>query len=196
MANTNAPFGFDPVRRFDGAAWTGSQSIAKIAYDNGTAIYRGDVVKVLDTGYIAQGTAANSSHTNAGIFMGCRYISSANNNPIYSPYWPGSGNLGTGDIEAYVITDPNVVLAVQSDSTTPAQTQVNLNVDFVVGTGNALSGQSGMYLDMANANTTATFPFRILSLPAGVGNGYDQTTGYNIVYVTWNDQFYRQTSGL
>lgn len=182
--------------RIDGAAWTGGQLNRKIAYNNSTAIYKGDVVKILDTGYIAQGAAANSAGTNLGIFMGCRYISSANNQPVYSPYWPGSGNLGTGDIEAFVVADPNVVLAVQSDSTTPALTQLYLNVDFVVGTGNALTGLSGMYLDTANAATTDTFPFKIWEQPAGVGNGYDQTTAYNVLYVTWNDQFLRQFSGL
>lgn len=194
MANTNAPFGFQPVRRFDGAAWSGQQTVMKLVY-NASAIYRGDPVKLGSDGYIVRGTAANSGHTTCGIFYGCRYISSANNNPIYSPYWPGSGSLGTADVEAYVITDPDVVFSVQSDSTTPAQAQVGYNVDFVVGTGNTLTGISGSYVDMANKAVTATFPFRVVEIPSTVP-GYDQASGYNLVYVAWNDQFFRQMAGI
>ena len=70
--------------------------------------------------------------------------------------------------------------------------------------GNFLNGQSGVYLDQNSFSTAAgsTYPFKIYDIPnvqtsgsglpsgttglMGVGNGYDATTAYNIVYVTVN----------
>lgn len=191
MANTNAPNGFVPVRRQDGAAWTGNQTSLAIAYNYGTAIYRGDPVLQLNTGFVARGAAGNTAGTLIGIFMGCRYISSANNNPIYSNYWPGSGNLGTANVEAFVVTDPSVVFEVQALAGPVTFADIGQNADFDLGTGNTLSGISGATL--TGLGTTNTLPFRVIGFAQGVGPGTDIATAYNKVEVIWNDQFFKQS---
>ena len=57
MANTNAPFGFRQIKG-TGSVPTYEQSTRVIDKDNTTAIFYGDAVIPLTTGYIAQATAS------------------------------------------------------------------------------------------------------------------------------------------
>ena len=66
MANVNAPFGLKPLTSATGAASNYEMRKANIAYNNTTKIYRGDPVKLLSTGYIAQWTAATAVSQLAG----------------------------------------------------------------------------------------------------------------------------------
>jgi hypothetical protein len=74
-----------------------------------------------------------------------------------------------------------------------------MNAQYANGTGSTLNGQSGAYIDLhTTPTTTSTFPFRILALiadPPG-DNGTDLTTPYASLLVGWNNQFYRQLTGL
>ena len=67
------------------------------------------------------------------------------------------------------------------------------------GTGNQSTGQSGAYLDLhTTLTTTSTFPFRIIGLvvdPPGA-NGTDLATPYAELMVMWNNEFYRQLTGI
>ena len=183
MANTNAPFGFRQYQG-TGSAPTYEQVVMTIASNDTTAIYFGDPVVPLNTGYIAQ--ASSNSVQIAGIFVGCKYLSVSQKRTLWSNYWPGSDNNGT--VEAYVVNDPNAKFLVQTDSTGAAQGDINANVGFAIGTGNSATGISGAYVDMSTANTTATLPFRIVSLvtqpPGAPGT---QAGAYNQVVVAFNN---------
>jgi hypothetical protein len=196
MANVNAPFGFRPVRRLDGAAYTGGFTQLKIANADTNALNRGDVVKNLNTGYVTRIAAGNTDHQNRGVFIGCHYLSAAFNYPIWSNYWPGTGAIG--DIDAMVIDDPLVVFEVQSSTATPiAFADLGQNADVVVAA--STTGFSKWVINQATLAVTATFPFRILALgnnTTAIENGYDSTTGFNIVEVCWNDQVFTQKAGI
>src|SRR5215471_4822316 len=86
MANINAPFGFRPVRRLDGAAWSSTHSTFKMQ-NNAGALNRGDVVKRLADGTVAV-AAAGGAGTSLGIFVGCHYLLAALGYPIWTNYWP------------------------------------------------------------------------------------------------------------
>lgn len=196
MANINAPFGFQHIGNNSGGAPTFGQSVRKIASNNATAIYFGDAVVPVTgsaTGYIKQATA--STVALAGIFVGCKYYSTSQQKVINSRYWPGSD--ATGDVTAYVIDDPNARFIVQSDSTGITFAKVGQNAQLVVGSGgNALLGTSGMYLNSTTA-TTATFPFIIVDLvtdPPGA-NG-TESGAYNQVVVQFNNEIFRQLTGI
>lgn len=202
MANTFAPFGFAVQGRLDGAAWAANQRSYKIAYDNTHQIYTGDIVTMLGTGYID--TLAPGTTAPLAIFNGCRYISSSQGKLVYSPQFPGADQITNGIVDAFVIDDPNAMWLVQSgwaagSPVAVSQAMVGSNAQYANGTGSTLTGQSGAYLDInATPTTTATFPFRIVSLvadPPGA-NGTDTTAAYNLVQVCWNNQFYRQLTGL
>lgn len=195
MANTNAPFGF---RQYAGRGTTPSYeqtafSNGGIAY-NANAIYYGDpVVRVgSGNGTLAQaaGSAGGSTVTMAGIFQGCKYLSTVTKKTEWFNYWPGGSPVTSGNqstIEAYVINDINAQFLAQSDSTGVVQADVGSNLDFNIGTGTAANGLSGAFLIHTGA-TTAAYPFRfeklILDPPGANGT---QSGAYNLAVVSYNN---------
>lgn len=189
MANTAAPFGFRQFRG-TGSAPTYEQVAMTIDKDDTTPVYFGDAVVPVTgsaTGYIKQATA--STVALAGIFVGCKYLSTAQKRVVWSNYWPGSD--AAQDVEAYVINDPNAQFIVQAGATNVGFDKIGQNIQLNVGTGNAANGISGMYVE--TPATTATLPFRVVGVvadPPGQ-NGTDITTGYNLVLVQFNNTLTR-----
>jgi hypothetical protein len=195
MANTNAPFGALPYRGADGAAPTYGMTTRLVAYNDTTKIFRGDLVKSLNTGYIAQWTASTAVSQAAGVFWGCKYYSVSQKTTVFSNYWPGADVATNAIVTAYLIPIATAVpprFTIQSDSTGVAFADVGLNCDVAMGTGDTNTGMSGMYLNVSTAAATATLPFRILGLAAdtAVGPG-TQSGAYNRVVVQAN--IYQET---
>ena len=202
MSNTFAPFGFAVAGRQDGAAWSANQTQYFIAYDNTNHLYTGDPCTLLGSGYID--TLTPGVTPPLGIFAGCQYISSSQGKLVFSPTFPGGDQITNGIVQAFVIDDPNAIFYVQTgwSAGVPApatQAMVGANAQYAYGTGSTLTGQSGAYLDLNTTPAdTSTLPFRILSLvsdPPGA-NGTDTTSAYNWVKVMWNNEFYRQLTGI
>lgn len=192
MANTNAPFGLRPLMA-GGSAPTGFANQTRrngILYSNGTAIYSGDLVKFLDTGYLGQWTATTAVSQAAGVFVGCRRFSTSQNTDYYSPYWPGN-DAASGTVDAFLIPlsqAPSMLFVIQTDATGITQAAIGANADIAVGTGNTTTGFSGSYLDVSTLGTEATKPLRIVDLwsnycPVGPGT---QTGAYNWAVVSVN----------
>lgn len=192
MANTNAPFGFRQYRG-GGSAPTYEQVVMTIASNNTTAIYFGDPVVPLATGYIAQ--ASSNSVQVAGIFVGCKYLSTSQKRTVWSNYWPGSD--ANGDIEAYVVNDPNARFVAQGDATGIAFADINANIGFAIGTGNSATGISGAYLDTSTLNTTNTLPFRVVALvQSPPGSAGTDSGAYNWAVVAFNNVSTKQLTGI
>jgi hypothetical protein len=176
-------------------------------------------------------TAATSSATTpvvtvyvpvAGVFAGCKYLSTAQKRTVWSNYWPGSDT--TNDVEAYVITDPNARFSVQTansntTATAVGQAQVGQNIGFnwndstATGetNGNTANGLSTMFADqytLSSAGVTganAALPFRVIALqnylpgqaaPLSGVNGNDATAGYNKIVVGFNNAMPRNFAGV
>jgi hypothetical protein len=213
MANTLAPFGFLQYYGGAGGAPTFAQTTRRIASSYTTAIYTGDVVSPVantPTGYIQLGNATDiaaktNGQTVAGIFVGCRYLSTSQKRVVWSNYWPGSD--ATGDVDAYVIDDPNARFLVQSSWSTPLMTStstygtspVGQYCNYTVGTGNANTGRSGAYV--SSLLSTSGFPFVVVDVqafPPGT-NGTDITSQYYNVVVGFNNEWLRnngQVTGI
>lgn len=194
VANTNAPFGLrEWIGTLGAGAYPSATIVRQIAYDNGTAIYTGDLVKNLDTGYVAQWSAGTAVSQLAGVFVGCKYKSTSMGRTVWSPYWPGTDVASTEKVYAYLapcnLATPPVFL-IQSDSTGVAFADIGLNGDVTVGSGSAATGRSGMVLNATSTlNTTPTLPLRIMGLysdygPPGVSGA--QSGAYNWVIVAAN----------
>lgn len=184
MANTNAPFGFRQYRGL-GSAPTYEQSVRLIKSDNTTAIYFGDPVSNLNTGYITRATASPGTAQISGIFVGCKYLSTSQKRTVWSNYWPGAD--ASADVEAYVVDDPNAQFVVQAGGTAIGLADMGLNIQFNLGTGNANTGISGAYVE--SPAVTATLPFRIIGFiesPPGA-NGTDIASAYNQIIVAFNN---------
>ncbi len=194
MANTNAPFGF---QQYTG---TGSAPTYEIVtFGNGgidyntAAIYSGDPVvrQGSGDGTIKQGagSAGSSTVTLAGIFNGCKYLSTATKRTQWSNYWPGSDVASTAQssIEAYVINDRAAQFKVQSDSTGLVQADVGANFDFNIGTGTAANGQSGAFL-IHGGSTNSAYPFRLVRLILDPPGAPGTASGaYNWAVVAFNN---------
>jgi hypothetical protein len=185
VPNTAAPFGFRQVSG-TGSVPTFEQSVRRIASNNSTAIFFGDAVIPLTTGYIAQATA--STVRMEGIFAGCKYTSTSQKRTVWSNYWPGSD--ATGDVEAYIIDDPKAQFMVQVSGASPvAFANIGEYINIAVGTGSTATGVSGMTVAFSTLATTVTLPFIVKALvqdPPGA-NGTDITTAFNNVIVGFNN---------
>ena len=217
MANTFAPFGFAESHRLGAAPnYQLGGTRRYILATNGSPIYFGDPVIQLATGYIAQAAASGQV---SGIFAGCEYVSKSAKKIIWSPWWPGNttdavqGGQGF-DVLAKVIDDPLTVFRVQTNGSAgalpgPMNNIIGMNASFTFGLSgaapgtnpppNQMSGISNVALDIVTAPaTTSTLPFRILDFirePPGV-NGTDITTPYPWVFATFNNQDFKQLTGI
>jgi hypothetical protein len=197
MANVQAPFGFAHIGYLEGASPSQGNARRKIASGNATAIFFGDPVVSLSTGYIARATAGTTQI--AGIFLGCKYLSTSQQRTVWSRYWPGSD--AAADAECYIQNAPGSLFLVQAGgSTTPIGfANINENANFGLGTGSTSTGNSGAFLDQTTLNpATTTLPFRVVDniLDPPGANGADITTGYNLVTVTFNWQDFKSTAGI
>lgn len=194
MANTNAPYGF--------SEWTGNMGSTtpsygllprQIAFNDTTKIFTGDPVKSLSTGFVAQWTAGTAVSQLAGIFVGCKYLSTSQGRTVWSNYWPGADVASGNVVTAYLIpcnlsTAPTFV--VQSSGTAITLADIGANADVVVGTGSTLTGRSGASLDQSTLAATATLPFRVVGIysdngPPGAA-GTDAASSFNWVIVAAN----------
>jgi len=192
MANIDSAFGFRPIKRLDGAAWTGNHNTRRML-TNAPALNRGDVVQALPSGYVQAAPATVADHSALGIFVGCHYLQASLGYPIWSNYWPGAGAVG--EVDAFIIDDPNVVFEVQATAGPILIADVGMTANPTVVA--STTGFSKWTLATPAASATAMFRVVALGDPAPmVGNGYDATTAFNIVQVAWNDQIYRQMVGV
>lgn len=196
MPNNNAPFGFVPYRG-NGAAPTYELATRYIASNNTTKIFQGDPVIPLTTGYITQMSAGGTVRCE-GIFSGCKYLSISQKRTVWSNFWPGAD--ATGDVEAYLYSNPQMQFEVQSsDATgTSAITFANIgeyiNIGYGIGlagtpNGNTANGLSTASIDQDTLATTVTHPFIIVGLveaPPGA-EGTDIAAEYNRVIVAFNN---------
>lgn len=163
MANVDAPNGFTPIRHLTGG--TIRMNEYPIATDSATAIYTGDMVELLASGYIDVGDDDSASFL--GVFAGCRYTDEAGN-IVYSPYWPAAqATLGDADATAFVYDDPMLVFKAQC-SGTPASTLVGALVDLDnTDSGSTSTGRSAQQVD---EDASADDFFRVIALHPVPGN--------------------------
>jgi hypothetical protein len=175
MANTNAPFGFKPARNAYGAPYNGSLSTYKLNSGYGTAIYPGDAVKLLTTGYLAKAAAGD---TIAGIAVGFSWVQ-ASGQPNTQRYWPASTTtLNSADAQVQVIDDPNVIFEVQFGNSTsvPATADIGALFDLYDAGGSATNASSGEGIDYTTLATSGK-GFRFVGFVPRVDN--DLTSAYS-----------------
>ena len=198
MANTAAYNGFQQYSG-TGSAPTYEQVAVKIVY-NASAIYYGDPVNPDSNGYIVVGaTSAGSGNTQiAGIFVGCKYLSTSQKRTVWSNYWPGSDVASTQTVEGYIINDPNAKFVAQSNGTGLTQADVNMTIGFNIGSGNSNNGISGAYLNPdVSLGTDSSQPFKVVALlsdPPGV-NG-TESGAYAKAIVAFNNVSTKQLTGV
>lgn len=200
MANgVNAPFGLKPTRLIDGSPWNGGVGKYTIASAYATSLFVGDPVTLLNDGTIGIGVAGSPV---IGVFMGASYYKTAGGavfpgglGGFGANYWPGGTTLATGTVcEVQVADNPNLLFEIQSNTSAGVTTAgLNLNYNFVSGTGNTANGLSAYALNIASGQTTVDLNLKALRFPQYPGNL--SGVGYNIVEVSINNHILKGGSG-
>jgi hypothetical protein len=193
MANLNAPFGFVAARHQNGGVLrlnSGAQWL--IASGSSTAIYAGDVMKGLSTGYVDKAAATDASLI--GVFNGVYFVNPFDSRPWWSNYWPAAqATVNSADALAAIADDPDIVFQVQTKTGTNFTfTMVGNNSRLDAGTGSIPNQKSGETLDISNVGTS-TDQFRILQLSQIPGNALGDSA---IVDVLFNQHLLKSTSGV
>jgi hypothetical protein len=115
----------------------------------GTAIYKGDIVKVGTDGTIQIGDGTSAA---LGVFQGCEYIDSTGK-PVVSPNWVASTALKSGtEAIAWVIDDQGTTyrIGVSGNASDYVQTAVGQQCNVAnVGSGSATTGLSSASVSAA-----------------------------------------------
>jgi hypothetical protein len=185
MANPNSPFGLKAVRHLSGGNI--QSNTYPIASGYNTNIGYGDPVLMANDGTItiAIGTAGTPSPTCIGVFGGVQYTDSAGINQ-FKPFWPA--NTVATNVKAIVYDDPNIIFAIQSDSTGIAEGDVGQQVDVTIGATNTATGKSATVLGAAAGTGTTGKHLRVLRL---VNDGMNAWGAYAVVEVIWSENAYK-----
>lgn len=195
MANTNAPFGFRPIKHLNGNPWNGKFNIYYVPATDGTAIYKGDAVTMSGTGsadglYPGVQQAAATDATMAGVAIGFGTTPNLMADPtnLARMYRPASTAMYVA-----VVDDPTVIFEAQEDSDggSIAVTAIGNNADLVVGTGSTTTGTSGMTIDSSGVGTGSA-QIRIMRL---VNRPDNELGDYAKWEVMINESVYKTTTG-
>jgi hypothetical protein len=191
MANVLEKFGLRPSRQLNGSPFINAQNRYRIAANNTTAIFQGDLVQPNTSGQITR-YVAGTSNAVVGVFNGCFYTDPTTQKPTWKNYYPASTNAS--DITAFVIDGPQTVY------------EINANLSFVVAdlfqnysvtnvSGSTQTGISQVQLDVATSGTASTFVVQAIDISQDVTNSDLTTSGANIL-VRISNHFYNQGTGL
>lgn len=190
MANVSRVNGFRPLRYNGGAEWSGQMNLYQIPASDATATFKGDVVRVDGTASL-DGFATVKQHA-AGVATGfVGVVTGFAVNPLNLNI-DGSYRLASTLRYVYVADDPNLLFEVQANGVM-GQVDVGQNIDIVVGAGSTTTGFSGMQIDTATKNTTATLPFKIVGFSSRPDNDIASTNAKWIVAA--NNHSYKGGTG-
>jgi hypothetical protein len=170
----SAPYGLDPINRFDGMPYAGATQQLPIASTYNTPIYNGDIVLV-NGGNIRKSAVTSDSTTDKannatyGVFLGVQYVNSQGQT-VQAQYYPG--NAAASSAVAYVVMDPaaefKVAVTFSGNSTVSSTTAaaVGTNLAVIQGTGSSTTGNSGVSVaaPSAGAGNAAALPVRVVAV--------------------------------
>ena len=188
MPNVVEQYGLRPSRQLNGSPFINAQNRYRIAANNSTAIFQGDLVKPLDSGNISR-AVANTSDAVVGVFNGCFYTDPTTQKPTFSNYYPGA--INASDIIAMVIDGPDTVFEIKADATfVVADLFKNYSITNLSGA--TQTGISKVTLDVSESGTAGTYVVQAIDISQDVFNS-DVNVSSNVgVLVRINNHFFRQ----
>jgi hypothetical protein len=158
----SAPYGFQAINRVDGTPYAGQTRLIPIASTYNTAIYAGDLVKIVAAGTIEKFTGTTTGSP-SGVFVGVQYVNSLGQ---FTPaqYYPGTS---VTEAFAIVVDDPMAAFKVAvtdagSAMSSAARAAVGSNMSVLAGTGDANTGNSGASVLAGSEATTAGLVVRVI----------------------------------
>jgi len=164
----SAPYGFEAINRVDGMPYAGAIRQIPITSAYGTAIYNGDVVKLVVGGTVEKSSIGDNveAQPTLGVFVGCQYVNSSSQ-LVQAQYYP----TGVTSAVAFVVLDPQAAFkaAVTTSGNTSVVTSVTravvgTNMEIANGTGSNATGNSGLSVISGSAANTAVLPVRVIDV--------------------------------
>ena len=197
----SGPYGLKPINRVDGMPYAGAIRQIPISSDYNTAIFNGDIVKIVAGGVIEKSPVTTSSaalaNATVGVLVGVAYTNSMGQ-PIEAQYYPG--NSGVSNAIAYVVDDPMAAFKVAvtaSGSTTISpvnESIVGTNIAVRQGTGSTTTGDSAVSVFATNAQGNASaLPLRVIAV---VPDTNTSATTFAEVIVKFNNHQYNAQGAL
>lgn len=185
MPAYTAPNGFEPVSRRDGLPYSGATREYPIASGYGTALRRGDLVRLNNAGALVKAADTTALTANVGgfvgIFMGCSYT-----DPVlgktFRTYWTAS--TVAADAVAMVCDDPDIIFRavyVSSGVTVSGQTYaavIGKNLSIVQNTTKTTSSD----IAVSGVANTATLPLRVVDVDR---DSINASGTYTALFVTY-----------
>ena len=188
MPNVVEQYGLKPSRQLNGSPFINAQNRYRIAANNSTAIFQGDLVKPLDSGNISRAIAGDADQV-VGVFNGCFYTDPTTQKPTFKNYYPGS--INASDIIAMVIDGPDTVFEIKADATFVVA-DLFKNYSITNQTGATQTGISKVTLDVSESGTAGTYVVQAIDISQDVFNS-DVNVSSNVgVLVRINNHFFRQ----
>ncbi len=167
MANNDFARGFWPIRHLTG----GEIRTNTYTLTTGQTVFKGDVVKAVDTGTVEESDADDSV-----IAVG-----------IAADYVNDSTSDGGKTVEVY--DDPDIVFGIQGyTGVTTAATMVFNSANHVAGTGSSSSYLSGHELDTPSAQTAQ---FKVIGLVQRPDNAWGEHADLEVIF---DEHLYKGTS--
>ena len=187
--SVTAPYGFKPINSVDGKPYAGATR--QYAIEGTDDIFYGDLVKLV-AGEILPFDGTDSGYP-LGVFVGAQYTNSMGQT-IQGQYYPSGSDNGI----AYVVVDSQAAYqvvvtdgsSVVDDTTTIAA--IGANVEVVLGTGSATTGNSGMSVLAGSEIVTSTFPIRVVDVVPAT----QTDTGYPELVVKINVTQFDNATGV
>jgi hypothetical protein len=192
MANADRAAGLLPVRYITGAPYNGAADVYSTATGDATAIFLGDPVKLSGTSTTINGVVyadvdqAATGDVIIGVVVGVLPVT--NDSLIY--------RAASTARRLLVATDPSLLYEIQevSGGTALTAAAIGLNADFVVGTGNTITGMSGVELNNVGEAVTNTLDLQILGLVSRADNQVGEHAKW-LVRIN-RHQFANQVAGI
>jgi hypothetical protein len=192
MANADRAAGFLPVRYITGAPYNGAADVYSTATGDATAIFLGDPVKLSGTSTTINGVVyadvdqAATGDVIIGVVVGVLPVT--NDSLIY--------RAASTARRLLVATDPSLLYEIQevSGGTALTAAAIGLNADFVVGSGNTITGMSGVELNNVGEAVTNTLDLQILGLVSRADNEVGEHAKW-LVRIN-RHQFANQVAGI
>jgi hypothetical protein len=192
----SAPYGLQPINRVDGMPYAGAIRQIPITASYATAIYNGDVVKLVVGGTVEKSTVTTNveAQPTLGVLVGCQYVNSSGQT-VQAQYYP----TGVTSAVAYVVLDPQAAYkaAVTNNGaatvvTYATRADVGTNAALATGTGSNATGDSGLSVVIDTTADTAILPVRIIDV---VPETAINTTAFTEVIVKLNQPQFEVTTG-
>ena len=192
MANVTERFGLRPSRQLNGSPFINAQNRYRVATNNSTAIFQGDVVIPFNSGTIGR-AVANTSTAAVGVFNGCFYTDPTTQKPTFKNFLPSS--INASDLVAFVIDAPDTVFEVNANAVfAVADIFKNFSINNV--TGNTATGISLVQLDVAQSGTDSTYLVQAIDIAGDVFNSDVTVSNANILVRINNHAYKAGTAGL